>query len=135
MGAASLRPRFAAARCRATTRTGSRSANPASSRASSTGRAPGRCFPPPATWRAFLPRGTLSDQRALEDAMAFAQQGVFRVNERFTQALAWQRVANDDRVIVDKNGGPTTTPTHIRLIPHPRARGAGAAHHRGRAPA
>ena len=64
--------------------------------------------------------GTLSDQRALEDAMAFAQQGVFRVNERFTQALAWQRVANGDRVIVDKNGGLNTTSTYIGMIPDAR---------------
>jgi CubicO group peptidase (beta-lactamase class C family) len=35
--------------------------------------------------------GALPDNRALQDAMALAQQGVFTVNPRFTQALGWQR--------------------------------------------
>jgi beta-lactamase class C len=64
--------------------------------------------------------GTLPDQGDLQAAMALAQQGVFKVNERFTQALAWQRVANGDRVIVDKNGGLNVTSTYIGMIPDAR---------------
>jgi len=52
--------------------------------------------------------------------MALAQQGVFKVNERFTQALAWQRVVNGDRLIVDKNGGLNITSTYIGMIPDAR---------------
>ena len=36
--------------------------------------------------------GELPDQRELQDAMAFAQQGVFTVNPHFSQGLAWQIV-------------------------------------------
>jgi len=43
------------ARGRATTSTRSRWARPATSRACSTGRAPGRCIPPPAIWRPSSP--------------------------------------------------------------------------------
>ena len=64
--------------------------------------------------------GTLPDQRDLQAAMALAQQGVFKVNERFTQALAWQRVVNGDRLIVDKNGGLNITSTYIGMIPDAR---------------
>jgi beta-lactamase class C len=42
------------------------------------------------------------------------------VNERFTQALAWQRVTNGDRLIVDKNGGLNITSTYIGMIPDAR---------------
>jgi CubicO group peptidase (beta-lactamase class C family) len=55
MSAGSLRRSCAAARCRATIPTRSRWASPASSRACSTGPAPGRCIRPRATWRDFLP--------------------------------------------------------------------------------
>ena len=64
--------------------------------------------------------GTLPDQRDLQAAMALAQQSVFKVNERFTQALAWQRVVNGDRLIVDKNGGLNITSTYIGMIPDAR---------------
>ena len=39
--------------------------------------------------------------RALQDAMALAQQGVFTVRPRFTQALGWLVVGNGALTIVD----------------------------------
>jgi beta-lactamase class C len=64
--------------------------------------------------------GTLAENRERQAAMALAQEGVFTVNPRFTQALAWQRVENDDLVIVDKNGGLNNTATYIGMIPQRR---------------
>ena len=64
--------------------------------------------------------GALPNQRPLQEAMAFAQQGVFSVNPRFTQALGWQVVRNDDLTIVDKNGGLNNTSTYIGMIPQKR---------------
>jgi beta-lactamase class C len=64
--------------------------------------------------------GALPDNAPLQAAMAFAQQGVFTVGPRFTQALAWQRVTNGDLVIVDKNGGLNNTATYIGMIPQRR---------------
>jgi beta-lactamase class C len=61
--------------------------------------------------------GELPDQRPIENAMALAQQGVFKVNERFTQALAWQIINAGDLTIVDKNGGLQNTSTYIGLAP------------------
>src|SRR5262249_56433238 len=79
--------------------------------------------------------GTLPDQRDLQAAMALAQQGVFKVNERFTQALAWQRVVNGDRLIVDKNGGVNITTTPIGMIPHTRLGAVPPSKSRGQPPA
>lgn len=64
--------------------------------------------------------GALPDHRPLQDAMAFAQQGVFEVNPRFTQGLAWQRMRNGDVTIIDKNGGLDNTSTFIGMIPQAR---------------
>lgn len=64
--------------------------------------------------------GALPNNRPLQDAMALAQQGVFTVNPRFTQALGWQVVRNDDLTIVDKNGGLNNTSTYIGMIPQKR---------------
>jgi beta-lactamase class C len=64
--------------------------------------------------------GALTEHRELQAAMALAQQGVFTVGPRFTQALAWQRVTNGDLVIVDKNGGLNNTATYIGMIPQRR---------------
>jgi beta-lactamase class C len=64
--------------------------------------------------------GALPDNAPLRDAMALAQQGVFTVRPRFTQALAWQRVKNDGLEIVDKNGGLNNTATYIGMIPQAR---------------
>jgi beta-lactamase class C len=64
--------------------------------------------------------GALPDHRALQEAMALAQTGVFTVNERFTQALAWQVVRNGDITFVDKNGGLSNTATYIGMVPQKR---------------
>jgi beta-lactamase class C len=64
--------------------------------------------------------GALPDNAPLREAMALAQQGVFTVGPRVTQALAWQRVSNGDLVIVDKNGGLNNTSTYIGMIPQRR---------------
>ena len=64
--------------------------------------------------------GALPNERPLQEAMALAQQGVFTVNERFTQALAWQVVRNGDITFVDKNGGLSNTATYIGMIPGKR---------------
>src|SRR5215470_1384927 len=60
--------------------------------------------------------GALPNERPLQEAMALAQQGVFTVNERSTQALAWQVVRNGDVTFVDKNGGLSNTATYIGMI-------------------
>ena len=64
--------------------------------------------------------GASAGNSPLQAAMALAQTGVFKVGPRFTQALAWQRVTNDDLVIVDKNGGLNNTATYIGMIPQKR---------------
>jgi beta-lactamase class C len=64
--------------------------------------------------------GVLPDHRPLEEAMAFAQTGMFTVNPRFTQALAWELVHNGDITFVDKNGGLSNTSTYIGMIPGKR---------------
>jgi len=64
--------------------------------------------------------GALGEQPELQAAMALAQEGVFQVNPRVTQALAWQRVKNDDVLIVDKNGGLNNTATYVGIIPQRR---------------
>jgi beta-lactamase class C len=64
--------------------------------------------------------GELPDHRPLQEAMGLAQQGVFTVGPRFTQALAWQLVRNDDLTIIDKNGGLNNTSTYIGMIPQKR---------------
>src|SRR5262245_8882357 len=64
--------------------------------------------------------GALPNNRELQQAMALAQQGVFTVRARFTQALAWQVVRNGDVTIVDKNGGLNNTSTYIGMIPGKR---------------
>ncbi|MFZ0073527.1 MAG: hypothetical protein WAK85_19805, partial [Xanthobacteraceae bacterium] len=61
--------------------------------------------------------GELPGHRELQDAMAFAQQGVFTVNPRFTQALAWQIVQRDDLTVIDKNGGLPVTSTYVGFAP------------------
>jgi beta-lactamase class C len=61
--------------------------------------------------------GALPNNSDLQQAMALAQQGVFTVRPRFTQALAWQVVRNGELAIVDKNGGLNNTSTYIGMIP------------------
>jgi beta-lactamase class C len=79
----------------------------------------GQIFSSPRDMAVFLTAnmGELPDHRELQDAMAFAQQGVFTVNPRFTQGLAWQIVQRDDLTVIDKNGGLPMTSTYIGFAP------------------
>jgi beta-lactamase class C len=79
----------------------------------------GQIFSSPSDMAVFLTAnmGELPDHRELQDAMAFAQQGVFTVNPRFTQALAWQIVQREDLTVIDKNGGLPVTSTYIGFAP------------------
>jgi beta-lactamase class C len=61
--------------------------------------------------------GELPNQQDIQQAMAFAQQGVFKVNPRFTQALGWQIVDRGDLTLIDKNGGLRNTSTFIGFAP------------------
>jgi beta-lactamase class C len=61
--------------------------------------------------------GELPDHRPMENAMAFAQQGVFTVNPHFRQGLAWQIISAGNLTIIDKNGGLQNTSTYIGLVP------------------
>ena len=79
----------------------------------------GQIFSSPRDMAAFLTAnmGELPGHRELQDAMALAQQGVFTVNPRLTQALAWQIVQRDDLTVIDKNGGLPVTSTYIGFAP------------------
>ncbi|MGB7833245.1 MAG: serine hydrolase [Xanthobacteraceae bacterium] len=79
----------------------------------------GQIFSSPRDMAAFLTANMreLPGHRELQDAMALAQQGVFTVNPRFTQALAWQIVQRDDLTVIDKNGGLPVTSTYIGFAP------------------
>ena len=83
----------------------------------------GQIFSSPRDMAVFLTAnmGELPDHRELQDAMAFAQQGVFTVNPRFTQGLAWQIVQRDDLTVIDKNGGLPVTSTYIGFAPAAKA--------------
>jgi beta-lactamase class C len=80
----------------------------------------GQIYSSPRDMASFLTAnlGELPDQHPLEEAMALAQQGVFGVNPRFTQGLAWQIVTAGELTIIDKNGGLNDTSTYIGLVPH-----------------
>jgi beta-lactamase class C len=79
----------------------------------------GQIFSSPRDMAVFLTAnmGELPGHRELQDAMAFAQRGVFTVNPRFTQGLAWQIVQRDDLTVIDKNGGLPVTSTYIGFAP------------------
>jgi CubicO group peptidase (beta-lactamase class C family) len=76
----------------------------------------------------------LPDQRPIEAAMALAQQGVFTVNPRFAQGLAWQIISASDLTIIDKNGGLPNTSTYIGFAGQ-RKLGVVILSNRGRQPA
>jgi beta-lactamase class C len=82
----------------------------------------GQIFSSPRDMAVFLTAnmGELPDHRDLQDAMAFAQQGVFTINPRFTQGLAWQIVRRNDLTVIDKNGGLPVTSTYIGFAPAPK---------------
>jgi beta-lactamase class C len=61
--------------------------------------------------------GELSGHAPIENAMAFAHQGVFTVSQRLTIGLAWQIVSAGNFTIIDKNGGLDNTSTYIGFAP------------------
>ena len=61
--------------------------------------------------------GELPDHRLIEDAMALAQQSVFRVGPRLSLGLAWQNVSAGNFTVIDKNGGLNNTSTYIGFAP------------------
>jgi beta-lactamase class C len=61
--------------------------------------------------------GELPGHGPIENAMAFAHQGVFTVNPRLTIGLAWQIVSAGNFTMIDKNGGLGNTSTYIGFAP------------------
>src|SRR5881227_2747726 len=61
--------------------------------------------------------GELPGYGPIENAMAFAHQGVFTVSPRLTIGLAWQIVSAGNFTIMDKNGGLNNTSTYIGFAP------------------
>src|SRR5436309_6652841 len=61
--------------------------------------------------------GELAGHGPIQNAMAFAHQGVFTVSPRLTIGLAWQIVSAGNFTIIDKNGGLTNTSTYIGFAP------------------
>ena len=96
----------------------------------------GQIYSSPRDMAVFLTAnlGELVDQRPLQAAMALAQQGVFTVNARFTQGLAWQVIKGRNLTIIDKNGGLNNTSTYIGLVPQHKL-GIVILANRGRQPA
>src|SRR5437764_706564 len=64
--------------------------------------------------------GELPGHGPIENAMAFAHQGVFTVSPRLTIGLAWQIVSAGNFTIIDKNGGLNNTSTYIGFAPQKR---------------
>jgi beta-lactamase class C len=61
--------------------------------------------------------GDIPGDGPIENAMAFAHQGVFTVSPRLTIGLAWQIVSAGNFTIIDKNGGLNNTSTYIGFAP------------------
>jgi beta-lactamase class C len=61
--------------------------------------------------------GELPGHVPIQNAMAFAHQGVFTVSQRLTIGLAWQIVSAGNFTIIDKNGGLQNTSTYIGFAP------------------
>ena len=61
--------------------------------------------------------GDLPGHGPIQNAMAFAHQGVFKVSPRLTIGLAWQIVSAGNFTIIDKNGGLNNTSTYIGFAP------------------
>jgi beta-lactamase class C len=53
----------------------------------------------------------------LRDALRMTQQEVFRVDEKFGQAMAWETVHLDGVTVVDKPGGLNNASGYIGLVP------------------
>jgi beta-lactamase class C len=78
--------------------------------------------------------GELSEHCPLQEAMAFAHEGLFSVTPRFTQALAWEIITREDITIIDKNGGLKNTSTYVGFVPQKKI-GVVILSNRGREPA
>jgi beta-lactamase class C len=61
--------------------------------------------------------GELPGHEPIQNAMAFAHQGVFTVSQHLTIGLAWQIVGAGNLTIIDKNGGLNNTSTYIGFAP------------------
>src|SRR5881396_2579473 len=61
--------------------------------------------------------GELVGHGPIQNAMAFAHQGVFTVSPRLKIGLAWQIVSAGNFTIIDKNGGLNNTSTYIGFAP------------------
>jgi beta-lactamase class C len=77
----------------------------------------GQMYSSPRDMAVFLAAnmGELPDNRPLQDAMAVAQRGVIAINERVTQALAWE-VRKGPPEIVDKYGGLNNASAYIGMV-------------------
>jgi len=56
----------------------------------------------------------------LREALQMTQREIFRVNEEFGQAMAWENVELDGIGIVDKPGGLNNASAYIGLVPAQR---------------
>src|SRR5205814_3999496 len=61
--------------------------------------------------------GELPGHGPIENAMAFAHQGIFTVSPRLTIGVAWQMVSAGNFTIIDKNVGLNNTSTYIEYAP------------------
>src|SRR6266550_2212146 len=61
--------------------------------------------------------GELPGHGPIQNAMAFAHQGIFTVSPRLKIGLAWQIVSAGNFTIIDKNGGLNNTSTYIGFAP------------------
>jgi beta-lactamase class C len=79
----------------------------------------GQIYSSPRDMATFLAAdlGELPGDGRIENAMAFAHQGVFTVSPRLTIGLAWQIVSAGNFTIIDKNGGLDNTSTYIGFTP------------------
>src|SRR5262249_1667962 len=62
--------------------------------------------------------GEVAVTPALAAAMDLAQQGVFAINARDTQALAWEITRGKDPTIVSKYGGLNNASAYIGMMPN-----------------
>jgi beta-lactamase class C len=61
--------------------------------------------------------GELPIDPALQEAMLSSHRGIFRIDPRTMQGMAWEVIDYDGTVVVDKPGGLNNSSTYIGLIP------------------
>lgn len=59
----------------------------------------------------------LAGPKELQNAMQFAQEPQFKVRDKLTMGLGWQRVSFDALLIIDKNGGLPDYSSYIGFLP------------------